>query len=239
MISSNIREREREAERAELIVDSEVMQFQQALRALDIGPTLGALRQKLQDIARAEMGRQRNRLGALSPDQEKAIEAMLLATVNKISHPVMDQMRRACWRAPGLAVKTIAFRRGVSSVSKRTTRQTRVTMNKRFRDRLARLEARPGPGSWAMTRFCRLIRRSKLKSRSSRPQAMATDPLSQIGGKGVFTKELEDALLSRRIDLAVHFVERSAHRTSDGLALAATSERETRATPWSWRRSRL
>lgn len=95
VISSNIREREREAERAELIVDSEVMQFQQALRALDIGPTLGALRQKLQDIARAEMDRQRNRLGTLSPEQESAIEALLLATVNKISHPVLNHMRRS------------------------------------------------------------------------------------------------------------------------------------------------
>ena len=52
VISSNIREREREAERAELIVESEIMQFQQSLRALDIGPTIGALRQKLQEIAR-------------------------------------------------------------------------------------------------------------------------------------------------------------------------------------------
>lgn len=94
VITSNIREREREAERAELIVDSEVMQFQQALRALDIGPTLGALRQKLQDIARSEMERQRSRLGTLSPEQEGAIEAMLLATVNKISHPVLNHMRR-------------------------------------------------------------------------------------------------------------------------------------------------
>lgn len=95
VISSNIREREKEAERAELIVDSEVMQFQQALRALDIGPTLGALRQKLQDIARSELGRQRGRLGQLSPEQENAIEALLLATVNKISHPVLSYVRRS------------------------------------------------------------------------------------------------------------------------------------------------
>ena len=94
VISSNIREREREAERAELIVQSEVMQFQQSLRLMDVGPTIGALREKLQDVARTELQRQRKRLGALSPDQEAAIEQLLLATVNKISHPVLNQMRR-------------------------------------------------------------------------------------------------------------------------------------------------
>jgi len=94
VISSNIREREREAERAELIVQSEVMQFQQSLRLMDVGPTIGALRQKLQDMARIELQRQRRRLGQLTPDQETAIEQLLIATVNKISHPVLDQMRR-------------------------------------------------------------------------------------------------------------------------------------------------
>lgn len=95
VITSNIREREREAERAELIVQSEVMQFQQSLRAMDIGPTIGALRQKLQQVARTEMERQRKRLGSLTPEQEAAIEALLMSTVNKISHPVLNQMRRS------------------------------------------------------------------------------------------------------------------------------------------------
>lgn len=95
VIESNIREREREAERAELIIDSEVMQFQQALRAMDIGPTIGALRQKMQDMAREEMERQRHRLGPLTPEQERAVESLLISTVNKISHPVMHRMRRS------------------------------------------------------------------------------------------------------------------------------------------------
>ena len=95
VVSSNIREREKEAERAELIVESEVMQFQQSLRAMDIGPTIGALRQKLQEIARAEMDRHRNRLGALTTEQEAAIEALLMSTVKKISHPVLNQLRRS------------------------------------------------------------------------------------------------------------------------------------------------
>ncbi|MDT4969810.1 MAG: glutamyl-tRNA reductase [Acidobacteriota bacterium] len=94
VIASNIREREREAERASLIVESEVMQFQQSARILDIGPTLGALRQRLQDIARNELSRQRHRLGDLSPDQERSIEALLIATVNKISHPILNRLKR-------------------------------------------------------------------------------------------------------------------------------------------------
>ena len=94
VITSNIREREREAERAELIVQSEVMQFQQTLRLMDIGPTIGAMREKFQEVARSEMIRQRKRLGVLTKEQEMAIEALLLSTVNKISHPIINQMRR-------------------------------------------------------------------------------------------------------------------------------------------------
>jgi glutamyl-tRNA reductase len=94
VITSNIREREREAERAELIVQSEVMQFQQKLRVMDIGPSIGALRHSFQDVARPELARQRKRLGPLNKDQEAAIESLLLSTVNKIAHPLISQMRR-------------------------------------------------------------------------------------------------------------------------------------------------
>ena len=94
VITSNIREREREAERAELIVQSEVMQFQQKLRLMDFGPSIGALKQNMQDIAREELTRQRKRLGPLTQEQEAAIESLLMSTVNKISHPILNQMRR-------------------------------------------------------------------------------------------------------------------------------------------------
>jgi glutamyl-tRNA reductase len=94
VITSNIREREREAERAELIVQSEVMQFQQKLRLMDFGPSIGAMQQNMQDIAREELARQRKRLGPLTQDQETAIESLLMSTVKKISHPILNQMRR-------------------------------------------------------------------------------------------------------------------------------------------------
>ena len=52
------------------------------------------------------------------------------------------------------------------------------------------------------------------------------DPLSVIGGKGVFTKELEDALLDGRIDLAVHSLKDLPTILPDGLAISAICERE-------------
>ncbi len=70
-----------------LTVQSEDKQSQQSLLMMDWEPTLGAIRRS-QDIARAEFRKQRKRLGVLSAEQETAIEALLMSTVNKISHRV-------------------------------------------------------------------------------------------------------------------------------------------------------
>jgi len=53
-----------------------------------------------------------------------------------------------------------------------------------------------------------------------------TDPLSVIGGKGVFTKELEDALLDDRIDIAVHSLKDLPTILPDRLVIAAMCKRE-------------
>jgi hydroxymethylbilane synthase len=53
-----------------------------------------------------------------------------------------------------------------------------------------------------------------------------TGPLSVIGGKGVFTKELEDALLDKRIDIAVHSLKDLPTVIPAELRLAAICARE-------------
>jgi hydroxymethylbilane synthase len=52
------------------------------------------------------------------------------------------------------------------------------------------------------------------------------DPLSVIGGKGVFTKELEEALLDKRIDIAVHSLKDLPTILPEQLSLSAIRERE-------------
>ncbi len=51
-------------------------------------------------------------------------------------------------------------------------------------------------------------------------------PLAEEGGKGLFTKEIEEALLARRIDLAVHSAKDMPTFSQPGLTLAACPERE-------------
>jgi hydroxymethylbilane synthase len=56
-----------------------------------------------------------------------------------------------------------------------------------------------------------------------------TGPLGQIGGQGLFTKEIQRALLDGRIDLAVHSCKDLPTAEVKGLVIAAVPERESTA----------
>jgi len=51
-------------------------------------------------------------------------------------------------------------------------------------------------------------------------------PLAKIGGKGLFVKEIEEALLNERVDLAVHSMKDVPATLPEGLILASFPERE-------------
>jgi hydroxymethylbilane synthase len=51
-------------------------------------------------------------------------------------------------------------------------------------------------------------------------------PLSEVGGKGLFVKEIEEALLDRRADLAVHSIKDVPGALPEGLAITCVPPRE-------------
>jgi hydroxymethylbilane synthase len=53
-------------------------------------------------------------------------------------------------------------------------------------------------------------------------------PLAQVGGKGLFVKEIEEAMLSNEIDVAVHSMKDVPTQFPDGLHLGAITKREAR-----------
>lgn len=55
---------------------------------------------------------------------------------------------------------------------------------------------------------------------------LQTASLVQAGGKGLFTKEIEDALLAGAIDVAVHSLKDLPTETPEGLAITAVPERD-------------
>ncbi len=67
---------------------------------------------------------------------------------------------------------------------------------------------------------------------STEGDRMLDSPLSRIGGKGLFVKEIEAALLDGRADLAVHSLKDVTSSFPPGLVLAAVPEREDPRDAW-------
>lgn len=68
--------------------------------------------------------------------------------------------------------------------------------------------------------------RVELLGMTTRGDQILDSPLAKVGGKGLFVKELETALLENRADIAVHSMKDVPMEFPDGLGLAIICERE-------------
>ena len=94
VVALNLKERQREAERAEPIIDREVGVYLDWLRQQDVVPTIVSLRSRVEQIRTAELAKALGRMGDLTPEQREAIAAMSNAMVNKILHQPMTELKR-------------------------------------------------------------------------------------------------------------------------------------------------
>ncbi|MCI0355079.1 MAG: glutamyl-tRNA reductase, partial [Acidobacteria bacterium] len=95
VVAKHVDGRRGEAERAEVIVDTEVERFAARMSSRKVVPTIVSLQEHLETIRQAEVDRTRGRLGPLTPDQELAIEAMTHGIINKILHTPMTTLKTA------------------------------------------------------------------------------------------------------------------------------------------------
>jgi glutamyl-tRNA reductase len=109
-VTVHVTDRKKEAERAEEIITSEVERFRARLLTLEVVPTIVSLQDHIETIRQAEIDRVRGRLGALSPDQELAIEALTRGIVNKIMHTPISTLKTAARAAEATTVIDVVRR---------------------------------------------------------------------------------------------------------------------------------
>ncbi|MBE0575432.1 MAG: glutamyl-tRNA reductase [Desulfuromonadales bacterium] len=94
VVQANLKERQKEASKAEAIVEQEIGQFHQWLGNLEVKPTIIALRRKLEEIRQQELDKTFSNLKDLTAGQRKSIEAMSSAIINKILHQPTSILKR-------------------------------------------------------------------------------------------------------------------------------------------------
>ena len=78
---------------------------------------------------------------------------------------------------------------------------------------------------WQSNHIAALLREVVLKKIVTKGDRILDVPLAQIGGKGLFTKEIEEDLLDGTVDLAVHSLKDMPTVLPEGLCLTAITER--------------
>ena len=104
VVNANLRERLKEADRAEEIVTQEVERMVARLKVQEITPTIVGLQEQLERIRVGEMERMRRKYGPLTAEQEEAWDALTRAIINKIAHGPISELRNHAGRPEGAPV---------------------------------------------------------------------------------------------------------------------------------------
>ena len=95
VVNANIQGREKEAQKAEDIVQAEVTQFVDWYRSLNVTPTITALRNKFEEIRRKELGKTLSLHPNLTDKEKESLQALTSAIINKILHGPLTLLKRS------------------------------------------------------------------------------------------------------------------------------------------------
>jgi len=104
VVNSNLRERMKEADRAESLVAEEVERMMARLKVAEVAPSIVALQEQLEQIRTAEIEKMRRKCGPLTPEMERAVEAMTRAIINKVAHGPISELRNHAGHPEGAHV---------------------------------------------------------------------------------------------------------------------------------------
>lgn len=94
----NLHEREKALDAASRIFDEEAALFRERQDRLNVVPTIVSLHRRIEEIRQAEIKRTRRLFGELTPEQERALEALTQGLVNKILHTPFTELKQAASR---------------------------------------------------------------------------------------------------------------------------------------------
>ena len=93
VVESNRKEREREIESVQALIDEELVGYVHWLKTLDAAPLIKGLREQADDLRQQELERWTAKLAHLSDEDRRTVEAALRGFANKLLHQPLVQIR--------------------------------------------------------------------------------------------------------------------------------------------------
>ena len=107
VVTENLDQRQQEAQRAEVLVDLEVVKFEQWLASLAVTPTIKELRDQIKEISEQELKKTLTGFPDLSSKERRRLEAMVNAIGNKFLHHPINYLKSQDGSGESLPATTI------------------------------------------------------------------------------------------------------------------------------------
>jgi glutamyl-tRNA reductase len=104
VVNANLRERMKEAEHAEIMVEEEVDRMMARLKVAEVTPTIVSLQEQLEQIRAGEIDKVRRKYGPFTPQQEEALEMLTRGIINKVAHGPISELRNHAGQPEGAHV---------------------------------------------------------------------------------------------------------------------------------------